>query len=390
MCVWGGSGVPGSSPEFGGIIASQGTSGNVLRRGGPELEESKRASVVAVDLQAGKGQKVKLTGLPEGSRLPPLSPQEPPLFVRRVLNSPQSIDSLPSTVALMRMACRRILYAFIAAGFMVVAGCALFQQGAAVLYHTTAKARSNENPLPPIQAHRDAMEVVIVFAERPVGDRLLGPALWKEIAQVGSISAEDRLTLEKCGLRAGNAGNSMSPELERLLGINTKPFDVLNAGDSQIMQGRKSFLLSGSEELISINRIKSCTMKVPASDETREYQDAAGALRMWVHKVQDGWARIEFQPEIHHGAAKMRPVAANGAWGTSFSPEIDPFASCRFSVNLHEGEMAIVTADGSDPQSLGSCCFVSGDEKAKVQRVLVVRLSKMTRTEAVYAERSAQ
>jgi hypothetical protein len=120
---------------------------------------------------------------------------------------------------------------------------------------------------------------------------------------------------------------------------------------------------------------------------TKDYTDATGVFRLQAHRVQDGWVRLEFQPEIHHGASTMRRVASKSGFATTFSRDIDPFSNCRFAVDLLVNEMAVITAEGNDAHSLGNCCFVGDDESGnRVQRVLVVRLTNMAKKDAVYAK----
>jgi hypothetical protein len=288
----------------------------------------------------------------------------------------------------MRFACRRKVWILLATCFVVASGCALFDRTASVLYRSAAKPFSDRNVLPPIQTSREAMQFEIVFAERPAGDRLLGSTLWQEIDQVGCISADDRKSLAEFGLRVGNAGSSLSPALERLLRMTAKQVND-DGGDNRGLRGRKIYLLSGAEDLIPTGPIRNATISVPTpgGTTTKEYPDATAVFRIKAHRVQDGWVRLEFQPEIHHGASIMRTVPSKDGFATTFSRNIDPFSNCRFSVDLHVGEVAVISADGSDPQSLGNCCFVADDGQGnKTQRVLAVRLTNMAKADAVYGK----
>ena len=289
----------------------------------------------------------------------------------------------------MRSACRGKICLLLATTLAVVAGCALFRPTGEILSRSAEKPQSDRKLLAPIQASRDAMQIEIVFAERPLGDRLLGTALWQEIDQVGAVSADTRKTLAEYGLRVGSAGSSLPPALERLLELTAKSAEGAENDESRRMSTRRIYLLSGAEDLIPTSRFSSRTVTVPTPEgmTAKEYKDATGVLRLTAHRVQDGWARLEFQPEIHHGPSTMRRFASKDGWASTFSQSIDPFYNCRFSVNLHVGEMTVITADGTDLQSLGSCCFITGDDDShKVQRVLVVRLMNMAKTDAVYGK----
>lgn len=287
----------------------------------------------------------------------------------------------------MRTFRRREVLSLLAASIAAASGCALFEEGQGVLSRTTAKF-GDRNLLPPISAPRDALKIDIVLVERPLGDRLVGPALWQEIDQVGVLPAETREQLRDVGIRVGNAGSSPSPTLERLLDIKTFPIEAAS-DDKNNLIGRYRVLLPGAEDLITTNHFEKCILEIPGRKGTteKEYENANGVFRVRVHKVQDGWARLDFQPEIHSGQSIMRPVFTKSGTSSMFSQEVDPFLDCRFSVNLHVGEMVVITADGDNSRSLGSRCFYAGNDEDRVmQRVLVVRLANMSKTDKVYAK----
>ena len=54
--------------------------------------------------------------------------------------------------------------------------------------------------LPPLPVPRDSVEVEIVFIDRPAGDSLLGKTLWRDVDQVGMLSAEQRSALREAGI----------------------------------------------------------------------------------------------------------------------------------------------------------------------------------------------
>ena len=91
--------------------------------------------------------------------------------------------------------------------------------------------------------------------------------------------------------------------------------------------------------------------------DVRELQKRAAADGLG---LQDGWARLEFAPEIHHGD---RTLAADGygrRWQPQESQEIDVLPQ-HFSLKLHVGEMAVITAAPEKPHSYGHKAFVRKD-----------------------------
>lgn len=284
---------------------------------------------------------------------------------------------------------RRTVLSWLATSFVAASGCALFEDGADLIFRTAAKPDSDKNVLPPITSSREALKIEIVLVERPLGDRLLGPDLWQEINQVGVVAPEIREKLTEVGIRVGNAGSSPSPTLERLLEMKS-PLAGDAKEESKTLVGRYRVLMPGAEDLITTNHFDRCVLEVPGRNGTieKEYENANSVFRVRLHKVQDGWARIDFQPEIHSGQSVWRAVATKSALSSTFSQEVNPFIDRRFSVDLHVGEMVVITAESDNPRSLGSRCFYAGNDEDRVmQRVLIVRLANMAKTDAVYSKR---
>ena len=73
--------------------------------------------------------------------------------------------------------------------------------------------------LPAIPIPRDSVEVDIVFIDRPASDPLLGKALWREVDQVGALTAEQRAAIRDAGIQVGHVGSSPPDVLQSLLNL---------------------------------------------------------------------------------------------------------------------------------------------------------------------------
>lgn len=287
----------------------------------------------------------------------------------------------------------RFIFAFLllAAIGLAVCGCALLKPAADVFAYWPASGSGSQNVLPPIQTSRDAMQIDIIFLERPVGDPLLGKSLWADVDTVGAVIPEERDAPKKLGLRVGNAGANPCAALERMLKMND-PIDAAAAKNRRTPPSHGITVLSEAETPIKMNFVPECALDVPIGSEMKQktYKNFQGVLKMTTHRLQDGWARVEFVPEIQHGATKLRPLPTTDNWQNSWqpgeSPEVESLWAQRFSVKLHVGEMIIITAAENAPLSFGHYGFISDDPKnGPIQRVLVVRLSQMARIDPVYA-----
>jgi hypothetical protein len=275
----------------------------------------------------------------------------------------------------------------LAACAMIVCGCTLLKPVADVFTFWPASGGS-QSLLPPLRPARDALQIDVAFVERPVGDPLLGSSLWDDIDQVAGFDSNEIQALKQLGLLMGNAGASPCPVMERMLRETADPLDAAAAGNCMSLKKQTFCLRSSETSPIETNAMARCTIDVPLLTGAKEktYDNFKSVLRLTAIRLQDGWARLEFVPEIHHGVERLRPIASLGSgWQPRESQEIDTLPQ-RFSVKLHVGEMAVITAAPEHLRSFGHHAFVREDEtRGPVQRVLVVRLSNMSRIDPVYS-----
>jgi hypothetical protein len=246
--------------------------------------------------------------------------------------------------------------------------------------------------LPPLQPSREAVQIEFTFVERPVGDPLLGNALWTQIDQVGAVTASEAESLKRLGMRVGNAGASICPALEQML-KDSEPADG-QTSDTHISVKKETLCVGpGVSSPITTNSARKCTITVPVTAETKErtYENFKGVLRLTTHRLQDGWVRLEFVPEIHFGQERLRPTSATAGlqsvWQPEMAQEVESLLAQRFSIKLHVGEMAVITAETETPHLFGAYAFVrDAPNVGPLQRVLIVRLANMSRIDPVYSQ----
>jgi hypothetical protein len=258
----------------------------------------------------------------------------------------------------------------------LLAGCELFPSSVSVL-------RTAKKELPALQPAADAIQLEVVFVERPVGDRLLGNELWQYVDQIVNLEPEAQRDLERNGFRIGVAASVPPPALQTMLGLKSG-FNVEHeSSESQQLSGKKFFLQSGSTASVQVSDVyPACEFTLyptymSKAGETRSYESAQCVYQITAHREQEGWARLEFIPEIQHGTSRMRPVPGPDDWRLLASQQIDRLYGQRFSVRLNIGEMAIVTARENLPGTAGRRFFIGPEETDNVQRLLIVRLASM-------------
>ncbi|MBN73466.1 MAG: hypothetical protein CME32_29785 [Gimesia sp.] len=268
---------------------------------------------------------------------------------------------------------------------LLITGCALMREGA-LLGLGKYTETNTVNKLPSIPVSQDAMQVEIVFVERPVTDPLLGSALWNEVDEIGAIQLTDQEKLNQNGLRVGHVSSVPPMALQTLLGLKSHFGGIKKEEESLLLSGRRLMLRSGVPTDIQTSELfDKCTLNLITDDdeepfEVKEFEQARCVFRVKAHKMQDGWARLEFTPEVHYGAQQLRRTATNIGWQLENRQNTSPLYNQKFEVTLNVGEMAIITATDDVPANSAGRLFFRGEgSKEDIQKILVVRLANMSK-----------
>ena len=96
--------------------------------------------------------------------------------------------------------------------------------------------------------------------------------------------------------------------------------------------------------------------------------------------TNDGKTRLQFTPQVQHGEAKLIPWQTNpdrSRWELAQQQPTDSFPALSWEVAVAPNEWVVVGARFDKPQSLGHRCFLRGEERPPVQRLLVLRTSRL-------------
>lgn len=251
----------------------------------------------------------------------------------------------------------------------LVFGCALFTPS------DTSPAIETHRPLlPPLRAAAGAVQLQVIFVERPAEDPLVTQLVWQEVDEVGVAAPPLRAVLHENGLRIGQCGASVPPALQTLLGFVTE----VSSTDTAAMSGRQLSLLSGQDtEVVVCDSLETCTVRyvLNAQEDAVEFQHARGLFRLRPVRLQDGWVRLEFTPEIHHGESRMRHTPTDEGWALRAGQKADVRYQLKFQVTLNSGEMVIVGASDSPADTLGQTFFRHEQSGRINQRLLVIRVA---------------
>ncbi len=261
----------------------------------------------------------------------------------------------------------------------MISGCALWRANES----PTETARS---PLKPVAPRVDAIELEVYFVERPIGDPLLGNSMWAELDEVSTLDPPVLSALRRNGFRFGVAGTDPPRNLQAALGLTGRTQSRTDELDYKF-SGHRYSRQSGQDQMITTwPTYESCRIGLHEGGEVKPktYEFANCLFRVTPHRLQDGWVRVEFVPEIHHGENKMRHHAGQQQFELLPSQIVDPLFDQRFSVDLNIGELVVLSAEGNNPESVGHHFFRGGTTENKLQRLLIVRVADMKRLDPVY------
>lgn len=315
----------------------------------------------------------KLTELPIWSMVPPSRPpiiSSPP--VRFDVYRPHRDLWFGTGLWLMVWAC----------AMCVVCGCQFFAQ------KTVDKATSpSQRMLSPLKPAQDAIQFDVLILDRRADDPLLGPQLWDQMDQVGAVGIETGDLLKRNGFLIGRAAAKPPTPMLKLLGLASEIEGLPIAADRDAktrIPGRTYTVRSGTESEIQISDVlpeAEATIFDPGETRVVNHQLTRFVFRMKPIRLQDGWVRMDFLPEIHHGDLQLRPTPSEElGWTYKTTQNVMACHPQKFSVTLNVGESAVISSAADAEGSLGANFFRRDQQGEMRQRLLVVRLANMGRT----------
>lgn len=285
--------------------------------------------------------------------------------------------------------CRR-RFGLALSAMLLTGGCKLFNNGWSHTFGDKKPDGEKNGGLPQVQRLAETVGMEIVFLERPADEPLLQPKkLWEGVDLVGQVPPDLRQRLRKHGFQIGHSGATPNSALETLLGLKSASSGAQAPIDPQKMFGHRVIRPTGGETVVPASKFHPQIVGLVTDETGRpiDFENARCVFRITAERLQDGWAKLEFTPEIHHGRETYRAMAnenSNGFVGTT-SQRIYRLYNLRFSMKLNVGEMAVITSEQKHPDSLAGSFFVEGLGNSAVQRLLIVRIADVATTPAIHA-----
>jgi hypothetical protein len=215
----------------------------------------------------------------------------------------------------------------------------------------------------------DVVQVDVALLQQPLTDPYLSRDLWA-IADEQAVSLESKIVLEENGFRVGQISGLTPAGLQQLL-----------VSKRSCVDPRRVFVRSNASAALSLGpKIASFRIKMhhDGSLETLSFDQADCQLSMVAAPGKDGTVKLRFTPQIQYGVRTLQAKAADDQSGFLFQAErpTRTFSDLSWEVLMGRNQFLVIGGRFDRPDSLGSRCFLRGDEPAPVQRMLVIRSNR--------------
>ncbi|MCA9079283.1 MAG: hypothetical protein KDA58_01940 [Planctomycetaceae bacterium] len=250
-------------------------------------------------------------------------------------------------------------------------GCALLEE--------EGRSTTAENPLPPIVAPRDAVELEVFVVDRTVGDPLLGAALWNSLHELSSTPPQIRHSLEMHGIQLAMSPSRPPQTVQALLALS-------GGQDPTRCTYMNTYVLPANQPIpLPVTVMEpEASLRLPADPgQPLVLKHGHGLLQVQASKVEEGWARVEVTPMIQHGADVPRYRATAEEWVVDQGQQAIMLYDQRFTAELNEGELLVVGYTGGQPESVGERFFRGEWKSIPIERLVIIRLRGMHRIDPV-------
>ncbi len=215
----------------------------------------------------------------------------------------------------------------------------------------------------------DVVALDVAIIERPAGDRYLNDDLWTA-ADEQVVLMERRAILEDNGFRVGQVG-----------GLTPAPLQELLSNKRSNPAPRHRELHAAKPVPLDLGPARPvCEFQVQRDGEptTIRLEQAQCTLEVTPTLTADGRVKLTFVPQVVHGEATLmpRPAPDGSGWMLPQTRPTERYATMAWEVNVPPNDYVVIGTRYGQEQTLGHQCFVTADNAAAVQRLLVIRTSR--------------
>ncbi len=216
----------------------------------------------------------------------------------------------------------------------------------------------------------DVVQIDVALLERPLGDRYINRDLWTLVDEQ-DIPLERKAVLEEAGFRVGQIGGLPPAELQALLTATRSCPDP-----------RRLYLHAQSSTLLPLGpAMATCRYRIVEQGASTlvTLQHAECGLSVVPALEEGGNVRLKCTPQVRHGEIKLMPHASADDSGWNLLPEkpTRTYSQLGWEVSLSPNQYLVVGGREDRPESFGYRCFARVDEPQSVQRLLVIRATRL-------------
>ena len=252
-------------------------------------------------------------------------------------------------------------------------GCALLLPGCQGLFSNrdqTSQIYVAGQLLKPIPKMMDSIRLDVFQVDRHVGDPRIGESMWQAVSQGGSLDPATIRNLNEHGFRFGTVPANPPVALQSLI-------LATNSNSAEGTRHQSVAFPTGGQAILEVMPLpEGLDVVIPGPEGSRPLtlHSAKAVLNLRADKIEDGWARLEVVPEIHHGETLNRPVAGEREWLMRHSQAVEPLYQFKFHVELNRGEMAVVGLHDLAKSPVGRW-FFRNQLDGSLERVMMSRMS---------------
>ncbi len=224
--------------------------------------------------------------------------------------------------------------------------------------------------LKPIPQMKDGIRLDVFRVDRHVGDPRIGDSMWKAVSQGGSLDPATIRHLNEHGFRFGTVPTNPPVVLQSLI-------LATNSGSAERTLHESFAFPTGGQAILDVMPLpEGLDIVIPGPEGSRPMtlHAAKAVLNVRADRIEDGWARLEVVPEIHHGEILNRPVAGEREWIMRNSQAVEPLYQFKFHVELNRGEMVVVGLHDLAKSPVGRW-FFRNQLEGSLERVMMIRMA---------------
>jgi hypothetical protein len=257
---------------------------------------------------------------------------------------------------------------------------------------TTATVSTPQSILKAVRSGPDRVALEILQVRVPTGDKQLAAELW-QASDEQRLDLEVRNRLLSNGFRAGVISGVMPDSLARSLNLldEAKPDTDLNervitddTATSKVtrrvlqLKRNEPAAIQASEVQSQVNIL----LNSPDGLQGKSYREAQGVYTLRAAAVPNQQVEVQLIPELQFGELKNRYAGSDqGIFVVTPSRERKVFEDMKLSVALSPGEMLLVTSVPNTPGSLGNAFHEQRQSEVAEQKLVMVRLVEVPRSE---------